>query len=442
MKKPIYNIILLILAISITSCSNTESLYDGENISSQKSDSLTYWERISLLNDYKLPEKAVLESVERFDSLAAPADFRASSSEKLKTKIISKQGISLAGIDSRANNHVDDQEVIPIYYVEMNKGDKHGYALVSGDIRTSRILAFVPDTTSEKTYNQYHIVRFFKQACVNACLRQASRFNEFKDSLASVAHKKTAVQTRSDSQDVYDLFEIESQGWKLEWSSKKFPELSVTWAQLYPYNCKLPQKECTKPAYDYRCPAGCGVVAIAQALAYYEPKMSVYGEQVDWKLLKKQSKIPSTASTQLKKQIGFLMKWIGEKANATYTCDATYTGDVIGGVLNLVGMQCDKQRSFDWNTIFNSINNGHLVEVNGYGTVDGKEVGHSWIIDSYVIAKLDADLENIHEQENYVHCNFGWNGDENGYFLLEDEGVKFMYLDSKLSIHANIRKNK
>lgn len=433
----------MILA-SVTSCSNTESLYVNRDSSMFKGDTLSYWEQVSLLNGYSLSEEAVLKSVDKFNELVGPIASKASSSGKMKLKIISKEDVSLASNTRTSDQSIGSKAIIPIYYIEMNDGEKHGYALVSGDIRTSRVLAFVPDTVDVKTYEQYHLVRLLKQIGLNICQRQILRFDEKRDSLAKVAQEKANVQTRAIKMSASDLWLMEYEDWKLEWSNKKLPELSVTWGQAYPYNCKLPQMGCTDYGHDYRCPAGCGVVAIAHALAYYEPIMSINGQQVDWKMLKKNHEISPDDSKTLKNQIGFLMKWIGEKAGAKYSCESTNTGDVIGRVLNLVGIQCDKQSSFEWKTIFNSINNGHVVEANAHGIDQSlnADVGHSWIIDSYVIASLD--IQNYHEQDHYVHCNFGWNGDFDGYYLLEDDGVKFetpnLTLDKQLYIHANIRK--
>jgi hypothetical protein len=252
------------------------------------------------------------------------------------------------------------------------------------------------------------------------------------------------MQTRSEKLEIYEILEMEDQGWQFERSNTKFPELSVKWGQGYPYNCKLEQKGCTNAAYDYRCPAGCGVVAIAQALAYYEPKLSINGQLVDWKMLKKQTCIDRSASRQLKNQIGFLMKWIGDKAEAKHECDATSTNiNAIEVVLGQVGMQCDKLTPFNWNSIYNSINNGSLVEANAVGLENEvEEVCHSWIIDGYMIANFN--FESYKEQAFYVHNNWGWNGSYDGYYLLEDAGIKFdlpgVKLDRLLNIHANIKK--
>ena len=106
-------------------------------------------------------------------------------------------------------------------------------------------------------------------------------------------------------------------------------------------------------------------------------------------------------------------------------------------------MQCDKLTPFNWNSIYNSINNGCLVEANAEGLKNKvDEVSHSWIIDGYMIANFN--FESYKEQAFYVHNNWGWNGSYDGYFLLEDAGIKFdlpgVKLDRLLNIHANIKK--
>ena len=444
MKQLIYNVIAAMFVMGIAACSNSEYLCVDVKSPSATVDTLTYWEQVSLLDNYQLSETAVLKSVEKF-SQAALIPCKRAMDGNLDLKIVSKQNVYLDELSRCSENVGHKKDSIPIYKVQMEKGGNHGYALVSGDIRTARILAFVPNTNSDMTYEEYQIISLLKNCSVRTCLKQVRSFNTVKDSLARTASNKHLNHSRSTALTIDEIYEKLEQGWQLEWSNKKIPELSVTWGQGYPYNCKLPQKECTNAAYDYRCPAGCGVVAIAHALAYYEPKLSVYGQQVDWKMLKKQKNIASTANSQLKNQIGFLMKWIGEKAGATYECDATSTkNNTIEVVLGLVGMQCDKQSSFNWNGIYNSINNGNIVEANarGFDSRQNKEVGHSWIIDGYMIARLDAGSD--HYQEFYVHNNFGWNGSFDGYFLLEDEGIKFevpdVDFDKMLNIHANIKK--
>ncbi len=442
MKRVIYNVVAAVLFMSMAACSNPENLCVDVRTPSVSVDTLTYWERVSLLDNYRIQESAILKSVEKFSELASSKSDTRGADGKLELKIVSKQNVCLGGL-SRCSGSME-QDSIPIYYVQMDNGGNHGYALVSGDLRTTRILAFVPNTTSEKTYEQYQIVSLLKEASIHACLEQVHFFDVVKDSLARVAQSKKIMQSRSGELKPKDIQNMESQGWQLEWSNKKVPELSVAWGQAYPYNCKLEQKGCTDAAYDYRCPAGCGVVAIAQALAYYEPRLSINGQLVDWKMLKKQKYIAPTASSQLKNQIGFLMKWIGDKAEARHECDATSTSlNAIEVVLGQVGMQCDKLSSFKWNSIYNSINNGCIVEASARGDDSkGEDAGHSWIIDGYMIANLDGG--SFKYQACYVHNNFGWDGTDDGYYLLEDEGISFdtfvIKLERALNMHSNIKK--
>lgn len=37
--------------------------------------------------------------------------------------------------------------------------------------------------------------------------------------------------------------------------------------------------------------------------------------------------------------------------------------------------------------------------------------GHAWVVDGYI------DQVKNNKESKYVHCNWGWGGNENGYFL-------------------------
>ena len=42
--------------------------------------------------------------------------------------------------------------------------------------------------------------------------------------------------------------------------------------------------------------------------------------------------------------------------------------------------------------------------------------GHAWVIDGYMKRKRVASTGTISERQTLVHCNWGWNGNCNGYF--------------------------
>ena len=150
MKQLIYNVIAAMFVMGIAACSNSEYLCVDVKSPSATVDTLTYWEQVSLLDNYQLSETAVLKSVEKFSQAALIPCTRAMDGN-LDLKIVSKQNVYLDELSRCSENVGHKKDSIPIYKVQMEKGGNHGYALVSGDIRTARILAFVPNTNSDNT---------------------------------------------------------------------------------------------------------------------------------------------------------------------------------------------------------------------------------------------------------------------------------------------------
>lgn len=134
---------------------------------------------------------------------------------------------------------------------------------------------------------------------------------------------------------------------------------------------------------------------------------------------------------------------IGETANATYKCDGTSTNvNIIESILPQVGMRCDSGRSWDWGIISNSLKNGKIVQVSAQRNIDGKKSGHAWIMDGYIHTKIE-DINNVYIETIYVHHNFGWSGNWDGYYEIENP-LEFTSggntYNSDFRIHANISK--
>lgn len=111
MKQVVYNVIAAMLLMSMAACSNPENLCVDPQTPSASVDTLTYWERVSLLDNYQLSESAVLKSVEKFSELASPKPSR-STEGKLDLKIISKLNVCLGGVSRCSENQKRDS--IPI----------------------------------------------------------------------------------------------------------------------------------------------------------------------------------------------------------------------------------------------------------------------------------------------------------------------------------------
>lgn len=281
---------------------------------------------------------------------------------------------------------------------------------------------------------------FLTDVSVASNFRRIEWFNSVKDSLRASALQKmrSSGMTRSVKTEEWELRQKERDGMQMVWSRTFLPEVSVCWSQRAPYNCKM-SPECTDPDYDYRFPAGCGVIAVAHALAYNEPKLSIYGQQVDWKSLKRQREITKSSSKSQQNQVGLLIKWIGEKVNAQYSCEGTSTKEAIWKIQDYADIKCDKQRNWNWNDVYTSLKNGRLVECNAqHKNENGSFEGHSWIIDGYVIGSYQGF------KENYVHHHFGWkSGVDDGFFLVDDEvcfETSQYIFNYYMRIHPNITK--
>ena len=226
----------------------------------------------------------------------------------------------------------------------------------------------------------------------------------------SAINKKDKIATRST--ETSDLNDFYKSAISYEKSTDYLPLSTTAWDQDAPYNCKLAQNCPLKS--DGRYDTGCGVVAIAQAIAYYEPSLTINGTSVNWKELKRTNTISNSSPKAVKNQVGYLMKWIGEKVGATYTCSGTTTKrNSIVTALNLVGMKCDNRIDWNWNTIYQSLKQGKLVHADA---ITEKNKGHAWIIDGFLIGNMPDSTDLV-----YVHNNMGWGGSDNGYYEIEPE---------------------
>lgn len=83
---------------------------------------------------------------------------------------------------------------------------------------------------------------------------------------------------------------------------------------------------------------------------------------------------------------------------------------------------------YNENTVMKSLDSGCPVFMSAVaGIVDG----HAWVIDGYKIRNYTSPEGRIDKTQNIVHCNWGWLGNSNGYFVSgifkTNEGVSYDY---------------
>ena len=189
-------------------------------------------------------------------------------------------------------------------------------------------------------------------------------------------------------------------------------------------------------------PAGCTTVQVAQILIFHRyskyttsPYLAKikrkwvdakdWDGKYDWDILAK-DETPSTNSRDaVQLQVGAFLYDIAKGCSAWFSKEGT-------GVLNInrnfylwkCGYTCKSRSGYSFNKIKESIDAGYPVPITGtakeYNGNMPKYVGHSFIVDGYFkmscVAKKDG-AEDIPITADFVHCNVGWGGRQDGYYL-------------------------
>ena len=414
MRQFKYYFLGTLAVIILQGCTKNDSVINNKEDETLVNKELSYYERVSLLEDYTIPESKALNLLKNFQDSISTGLYSRSDPGNTLFNVIDRYNIPLySQSQTRSGERESQTGNTLIYKIQMQHKNSCGYALVAGDLRAPNIIAYIPDTTEALTDERRDFKRELLKISINANLSRIRKFESIKDSLKNSAiNKKDKIATRSTK--TWDLYDFYESALSYETSTDYLPLSTTAWDQGAPYNCKLAQ-DCPQQS-DGRYAAGCGVVAIAQAMAYYEPSLTINGTSINWKELKRTNTISDSSPKAVKNQVGYLMKWIGEKVGATYTCDGTSTrsNDIIKA-LSLVGMKCDNRMDWDWNIIYQSLKQKKLVHVDA--RTDQNE-GHAWIIDGFLIGKMPDSTDLI-----YVHNNMGWgtNTNANGYYEIEPD---------------------
>ena len=217
------------------------------------------------------------------------------------------------------------------------------------------------------------------------------------------------------------------------------PLVSVRWGQDWPYNKACPIQD------GKRTKAGCVATAIAQIMTYYKHPSSFiatfqptdYVQQLDWDeiLAHKytENATDETCSqcnpTSIHHVIASLIRQIGEKVEMKYGVGVSKaeSNTFARSALAYFGYTNGSYQPYSSDVVKNSIIGRKLVFMRGGISADD---GHAWVIDGYrlihevhreCVKPMNAlewtELRRWTENHYYHHINWGWNGDNNGYFL-------------------------
>jgi hypothetical protein len=233
------------------------------------------------------------------------------------------------------------------------------------------------------------------------------------------------------------------------------PLITTKWHMNWPYNKLCPtikEGDTVRPRYNYHVPVGCVAVAAAQVMKYYNSPQngigvhtytSSYGTHsvdfgstvYDWENMP--AFIDSTSNEKQITAVSTLLYHVGVSINMDYT--ATGSGASPVSVQMYLPYFFDYQvtlktksrySSDEWNNlIISELDNSRPVV---YGGDDGNGgEGHEFVLDGY-------------ENNNYFHVNWGFGGNNDGYFYLSNlspGGDNFSYNSDALFIKPGARSN-
>ena len=326
----------------------------------------------------------------------------------------------------------DGVEITPVDTVlyAINRKDDNGFFLVSGDKRLPDVLGYTSDghLDKDKVDDESGMAVFL------------SRLPEYYElSLLEFQAKLDSLEALEEEDDEEPLtykkkkYRYEYSAW-VE-SSRSRNLVPVTWGQNRPYNLLAP-----KIGNDTAV-TGCVATATAQLCASFRYPKSYNGLTYDWDLLTVEdwnSKLSNSQKEVFKWQVSHLFRSIGNKLGNDWGIKETgaSTGDVRNVLKSMGYSNTPGLSEYDCTGVVASILRGRPVIMSGkaerkkkgwwiFSTTVYKK-GHAWICDGYMVQERikykikksnDAIVSSQRETRVLLHCNWGWYGMNNGYFV-------------------------
>jgi len=342
------------------------------------------------------------------------------------------------GFIENGNNGEKSNE-IPFYLFKLeNKSEKtEGYALACGDTRICDILAIVDEGDID-----------FENPFVQL----------FYANLADYVMETIEIYNNISAEDIIAATEKEEEIHRVTSRSATIPDVTVGPLTVTKWDQNTPYWNVINSIYNRSSDkyyTGCVVTAVAQIMAYHNwpPYPAMYirdpikGKKLDsfpdpyngganvrfWDLYyiwSGTSRISGmndiSPDDDRKREIGVLMFEIGSNVNITYgtygSGGSNASTESVPGALRNMRYLNSSVVSYNFATIRTSIDRGEPVYVSG----DSKRTtsypwwdifknnpqysygaGHAWVIDGYKIQNYVP----------YVHCNIGWGGTSNGWYI-------------------------
>ncbi len=313
-----------------------------------------------------------------------------------------------------------------LYIVNFQHG---GYSLVSADDRVPGVMAYIPQG----------------QRASNAPVTNPGMqffLNGLKNYYRAAIIDTTIVRRETEDLDVREIIINDTTQIFSQYTnpyvinSRVDPILTTCWGQGDPYN-RLCFTENGEQAV-----AGCVAIAVDQVLAHHRYPSSYDGYVFHWNDIMSSSRpLSETACNDVAK----LVYETGKLVKMQYGIyNSNSYAHNIDSCLTAMGYDFDHQSclfideeidsglacnsNYDFNRLMDNFQNNKPVIITalGYELVYGfrYSFGHAWVLDgglSVANIRRILDINNNRitcetDKQNFVHCNWGWNGTDDGYY--------------------------
>lgn len=207
------------------------------------------------------------------------------------------------------------------------------------------------------------------------------------------------------------------------------PMLQTHWGQDLPYNKNCHLYFDNKTGIWRNRLAGCVTIAAAQILAYLKNvSLSQYFgiTTSSWSSLERdftENDSDLTNRNNLSKIIKQMADGIDVKYNYNGTGGTFATPRMLKRYLKSIECNTNKHLGYGQNIenrIIQSLNNNYPVFI---AALDSYCYGHAWVIDGYFrlaslpTSELSVIIDNINSNNCFMHCNMGWKGAGDGWYL-------------------------
>lgn len=327
---------------------------------------------------------------------------------------------------------------IEVAFHVINFGDNAGFAIVSTDARTTPVYAYSHEgNISEESFETNAGLQFFMESATDLYREEVLSYNA---DLVPTSHLDIPIPLPEDSIPLNCII-VTVDGERFyrggySHDTRVSCSLGTEWGSYYPYNAQFPdlsseQMDINSMLNNKKAPTS-GAVSIGQIAAYFCHPSTHGGVTFDWNAINAQNGFVYGSNPGYNSNcVSSLLSEISSYLNSYITVNDNY--DNLGDIRSTIrhfGFNASSRENFSSSNVCGSIGRGHPVIAYGEPYLNGYQSTGSctWVIDSYeyhynvvIHYYTDPPYNEAFRRETtgptYFHCNWGENGNDNGYYL-------------------------